>query len=138
MLPRIHLFRYIKGIFINPIIHLIVVCPTINDQIGLTPKNANGIKIRESMASAGIELKTFLVHKYFPLVVFLNQAKIIASKFSLIRKAIQLATVIRGTNENISFQVFCKVQNGAGGKILPIQKNKTIATWQIKAIKIIL
>jgi hypothetical protein len=94
-------FKYIKGIFINPTNHLTTTCPTINGQIGVILKNAKGTKITESRARAGIELKVFLIHKYLPLVIFLNQEKTTASKFSLIKKAIQFAIVILGTRLNI-------------------------------------
>jgi len=90
-----------KGIFINPTNHLIIICPIINDQIGIRPKNAKVIKMKESNARAGIELKAFLIHKCLPAVTLLNHEKTIASKFSLIKKAIQLAAVIRGTKPNI-------------------------------------
>jgi len=61
-----------NGIFTRPTSHLTAVCPIISGKIGIIPKNASGIKIKLSNNRAGIELKAFLVQRYFPFVNFLN------------------------------------------------------------------
>ena len=78
-LPNITLFKYMNGIFIRPTSHLIAVCPIINGKIGITPKNAIGIKIKLSNNSAGIELKAFLVQRCFPFVKYFFKPRIYIS-----------------------------------------------------------
>ena len=104
----------------------------------MTPAKAIGRNMRLSRVSAGIVLKTFLAHKCLPCVFALNQLKTYASMFSVIRNAIQLATVIRGTVPNIVAHMSCAVQNGAGVSCMLNQKKNTIATCVMKAMRIIL
>ncbi len=134
---RIHLFKYMKGMSIMPVSHLMATWPMIKGAKGITPAKANGTKIKLSSASAGRELKTFLAQRCRPPVSCLNQENIMASAFSDTKKAAQLARVILGTRPKILSQLPCRSQRSAAGILVPIQRNRIMATCEMNPSVII-
>lgn len=127
-----------NGIFIIHTIRFITVTPIINGSSGVVHKNAIHTNITLSIAIEGIDEKTFLIHKYLFFVIFLNRENIYASKFSLIKNAVQLAIIILGVNHNIFSNISWSPRNGAAGNCIHNRTNKATATCAINAIKIIL
>src|SRR3989338_6045139 len=86
---------------------------------------------------AGNELNAFLIHRCFPLVNFLNQWNIYASKFSLTKKATKLAKMIRGTLPKIDSNACWFWKKGAGSDLTTRYEKSTVATCAKSAIRII-
>ena len=90
-----------------------------------------------SSAIAGSELNTFLIQRYLPLVSFLNQWNMYASKFSLTKKATKLAKMMRGTLPKIDSNACWFWKNGAGSDFTTRYEKSTVATCAKTAIRII-